>query len=167
VACRCSISPTRQSRSKSRSSTAGRSTLPGWYGGRIYASEIARGLDVFKLTPSEHLSQSEIDAASLVTVDELNPQLQYRWKWPSNATVARAYLDQLTRSKAIEPARAVEVTGALDAADRTPPAPAAIDRLDSLAAQLEQDAAKADARDGARLRSIAGIMKDRAGRLRR
>jgi hypothetical protein len=138
-----------------------------WYGGRIYASEIARGLDVFKLTPSEHLSQSEIDAASLVTVDELNPQLQYRWKWPSNATVARAYVDQLTRSKAIEPARAVEVTGALDAADRTRPAPAAIDRLDSLAAQLEQDAAKADARDGARLRSIAAIMKDRAGRLRR
>ena len=35
-----------------------------WYNGRIYGSEIARGLDVFTLTPSEYLSQDEIDAAS-------------------------------------------------------------------------------------------------------
>ena len=37
-----------------------------WYNGHIYGSEIARGLDVFKLMPSEHLSQNEIDAATLV-----------------------------------------------------------------------------------------------------
>src|SRR6516225_12346523 len=36
-----------------------------WYNGHIYGSEIARGLDIFKLTPSEYLSQSEIDAAAL------------------------------------------------------------------------------------------------------
>jgi hypothetical protein len=34
-----------------------------WYNGHIYGSEIARGLDVLRLTPSEHLSQNEIAAA--------------------------------------------------------------------------------------------------------
>lgn len=49
-----------------------------WYNGRIYGSEIARGLDVFRLTPSEHLSASEIAAAERVRIDEFNPQLQTR-----------------------------------------------------------------------------------------
>ena len=35
-----------------------------WYNGNIYGSEIARGIDVFRLKPSEHLSQNEIDAAT-------------------------------------------------------------------------------------------------------
>src|SRR3984957_20138782 len=34
-----------------------------WYNGNIYASEIARGLDVLELTPSKFLTQNEIDAA--------------------------------------------------------------------------------------------------------
>ena len=34
-----------------------------YYNGYIYGSEIARGLDIFELTPSEFLSQNEIDAA--------------------------------------------------------------------------------------------------------
>ena len=36
-----------------------------WYNGHIYGSEIGRGLDVFQLKPSEHLSQNEIDAAKV------------------------------------------------------------------------------------------------------
>ena len=32
----------------------------------IYASEIARGLDIFELTPSKYLTQNEIDAAKSV-----------------------------------------------------------------------------------------------------
>jgi len=31
-----------------------------WYNGKIYGTEIARGLDVFSLTPSEHLTENEI-----------------------------------------------------------------------------------------------------------
>jgi hypothetical protein len=50
-----------------------------WYNGRIYASEIARGLDVFRLTPSAHLSQKEIEAAEAVRVDEFNAQHQRRF----------------------------------------------------------------------------------------
>ena len=40
-----------------------------YYNGYIYGSEIARGLDVFKLTPTADLTQNEIDAAKLVHFD--------------------------------------------------------------------------------------------------
>ena len=70
-----------------------------WYNGRIYASEISRGIDIFRLLPSEHLSQNEIDAASLVRMDVFNAQEQPKMTWPANVVVSRAYLDQLNRSK--------------------------------------------------------------------
>ena len=44
-----------------------------WYNGYIYGAEIARGLDIFKLTPSEFLTQNEIDAASPGEVDGVQP----------------------------------------------------------------------------------------------
>ncbi|MDT4953376.1 MAG: hypothetical protein QOJ02_1514, partial [Acidobacteriota bacterium] len=47
-----------------------------WYNGHIYASEIARGLDIFELTPTQNLTQNEIDAAKAVRVAELNVQNQ-------------------------------------------------------------------------------------------
>src|SRR4029434_4262207 len=47
-----------------------------WYNGQIYGSEIARGIDVFKLVPTEHLSQNEIDAATQVRSEELHTQQQ-------------------------------------------------------------------------------------------
>ena len=47
-----------------------------WYNGYIYGSEIARGLDVFRLTPSESLSATEIAAAGRVRLDQFNAQLQ-------------------------------------------------------------------------------------------
>ena len=68
-----------------------------WYNGAIYGSEIGRGLDVFQLIPSEHLSQNEIDAAKSVRMDRFNPQMQTRIEWPASAAVARAYIDQLER----------------------------------------------------------------------
>ena len=88
-----------------------------WYNGHIYASEIARGLDVFKLSPSEHLSQNEINAAMLAYVDEFNPQLQRRVTWPAATVVAHAYVDQLARSKGIETQRAATLRTTLNRAD--------------------------------------------------
>ncbi len=85
-----------------------------WYNGHIYGAEIARGFDVFKLTPSEHLTQNEIDAAGLIRMDEFNAQLQPQIQWPTDVVVARAYLDQLMRSNAIRADRAVAVSTALD-----------------------------------------------------
>src|SRR5207237_1168547 len=61
-----------------------------WYNGYIYGSEIARGLDVFELTPSQFLTQNEIDAAKTVRVAELNVQNQQKIAWPAKLVVAKA-----------------------------------------------------------------------------
>ena len=176
AACRCSISPIRPTPSRSRSSTAVRSTrkqlVSGgywstyWYNGHVYGAEIARGIDVFRLMPSEHLSQNEIDAATLVRVNEFNAQQQPKVAWPDAFVVARAYLDQLTRSKTLQSDRITAVKAAIDRADRRQPTRADVDQLDTMAVQLERDAAGATGRDAARLRSLAETLKSRAARLR-
>jgi hypothetical protein len=142
-----------------------------WYNGAIYGSEIARGIDVFRLKPSEFLSQNEIDAATLVRVEELNTQHQTKVTWPAASVVALAYVDQLTRSRGIQPERARAVKSALDKADglrtgKEKGAPAVLEQLDALAADLERDAAGASGRDAARLRSLASTLKGRADKLR-
>ncbi|MEM1180557.1 MAG: DUF305 domain-containing protein [Acidobacteriota bacterium] len=71
-----------------------------WYGGHIYGTEIARGLDVLTLTPSQYLSESEIAAAGIADMGQLfNPQQQFRVDWPAQPVVALAYLDQLARHR--------------------------------------------------------------------
>ena len=55
-----------------------------WYNGRIYATEISRGLDVFALEPSEFLTAEEIAAAEAANLgDTFNPQTQVPITWPS------------------------------------------------------------------------------------
>ena len=66
-----------------------------WYNGVIVSSEIARGLDIFELTPSAHISQNEIDAAKTVKLDYLNAQGQPEFTWPASFALSRAYLDKL------------------------------------------------------------------------
>jgi hypothetical protein len=142
-----------------------------WYNGYIYGTEIARGLDIFRLTPSMSLSQNEIEAAMMVRVESFNAQQQPRVAWPANATVARAYLDQLTRTKAITPARVSAVRDALARGDalrtgRPRDAVARLERLDTLATQLETDAAAAAGRDATRMRALAMTMKEMRATLR-
>ena len=73
-----------------------------WYNGKIYGTEIARGLDVFALVPSEHLTENEIAAAMLADQGQLfNPQQQFRVTWPAEPVVARAHIDQLNRADAL------------------------------------------------------------------
>jgi hypothetical protein len=88
-----------------------------WYNGHIYASEIARGLDVLRLTPSEHLTRNEIEAANLVRFEEFNPQHQPKMSWPAAWPVARAYVDQLERSEAMKPDRAEALREQMDRAE--------------------------------------------------
>lgn len=58
-----------------------------WYKGRIYATEITRGLDVFALEPSEFLSAEEIAAAEAADQgDTFNPQTQFPVTWPAKIT---------------------------------------------------------------------------------
>jgi hypothetical protein len=142
-----------------------------WYNGNIFGAEIARGLDVFRLTPSEYLSQNEIDAASQVRATEFNAQDQPKIVWPANAVVARAYLDQLTRSKSLQPERVTAITRALQRAEKMHSAKdsgaaAAAGELDTLATQLESDAAAASDRDAARLKALAATLKGSSARLR-
>jgi hypothetical protein len=88
-----------------------------WYRGRIYGTEIVRGLDVLKLVPSEQLSANEIAAAAIADQGDIfNPQQQFRVTWPAEPVVARAYLDQLARDNALDDATRVDVSQALDRA---------------------------------------------------
>lgn len=69
-----------------------------WYNGKIYGTEIIRGLDVLALEPSEFLTENELAAALLADMgDTFNPQQQFKVTWPAEPVVALAYLDQFTR----------------------------------------------------------------------
>ena len=88
-----------------------------WYGGRIYGTEIVRGLDVLKLVPSEYLSANEIAAAGVADQGEVfNPQQQFPVTWPAEPVVARAYLDQLARDDVLDMESVVGLSQILDQA---------------------------------------------------
>ena len=123
-----------------------------WYNGHIYGSEIARGLDIFELTPTKFLTQNEIDAAKTVRVTELNVQNQQKIEWPRNFTVAKAYVDQLERSQALPVDQVAAVRQAIQKGDKA--------KLKSLAASVEQSAGSAkSAADTTRLHELAEILK--------
>ena len=127
-----------------------------WHNGRIYGSEIARGLDVLELTPSGELTQNEIDAAKSVIIETNNPQDQRRITWPATFTVARAYYDQLYRWNGLPAARLASLATELDAAERANGAERAR-LLDALAKTLDKDAAAAA--DAKRVRALSGVVK--------
>ena len=128
-----------------------------WYNGHIYASEIARGLDIFKLTPSKFLTQNEIDAAETVRVAELNVQNQERFELPRTLVVAKAYLDQLERSQALPADRIASLRQAIGKAETSSKERA---KLKGLAPSLEKSAAQTTiAADSTRLRALAEILK--------
>ena len=89
-----------------------------WYDGHVYATEIARGLDVFALTPSEYLTAGEIAAARLADQGRVfNPQQQFAVTWPPAPAVARAYRDQLARAGFLRGRALDELTVALERAE--------------------------------------------------
>jgi hypothetical protein len=126
-----------------------------WYNGYIYGSEIARGVDVFKLVPNKYITQNEIDASNQVHLDELNVQNQPKITWPANFVVARAYVDQLSRGAALPAQKLSALSAAIDKAElRKDVAP-----LKTLAASLEKDASTAKTpADADRMRALAGIL---------
>jgi hypothetical protein len=123
-----------------------------WYNGRIYGVEIVRGIDIFRLTPSEFLTQNEIDAAMLVHMDSFNAQMQPKMSWPAHPMVARAYVDQLVRNNAITPERAAAVRKAVDRKNRA--------EMTNLAQLLEQGVSSAAPADAKRLVALIGILKE-------
>jgi hypothetical protein len=134
-----------------------------WYNGRIYASEIARGLDVFELTPSKFLTQNEIDAAKSVHVNELNVQSQQKIEWNDKKAVAKAYLDQLARSQALPQNEIADLQKAIDRSEKSHSQGDAA-KLKQAAAQIEASADKAKTpADSKRLHALAKTLNNSAG----
>jgi len=137
-----------------------------WYNGYIYGSEIARGVDVLKLVPNKFITQNEIDAANQVHFDELNVQNQPKIIWPRNFVVARAYLDQLSRSSAVSPQQISAMSAAIAKAEASRSRKDAA-HLKTLAASLDKDAASAKTpADAQRMRALAAILNEGGNPLR-
>jgi hypothetical protein len=144
-----------------------------WYRGRIYATEIQRGLDVFALTPSSFLSANEIAAAELADQGGVfNPQQQFPVTWPAEPVIARAYVDQLRRggdSGGVPAATLDEISGALDLVaarlSSSGPSDAALaQRVDALALRLA--APGGDSVTQRRTSGLADTLRALAARLR-
>ncbi|HEX8746475.1 MAG TPA: hypothetical protein VF717_04690 [Pyrinomonadaceae bacterium] len=131
-----------------------------WYNGHIYSSEIARGLDIFELVPTQYLTQNEIDAAKAVRVAELNVQNQEKIEWPRQLVVAKAYIDQLERSKALSADQIASLRQAIQRAESSRLNQKEVGKLKSLAPSLEKSAGVTkSAGDSARLRGLAEILR--------
>jgi hypothetical protein len=135
-----------------------------WYNGRIYGTEIVRGLDVLELSPSEHLTASELAAAKLASQGgTFNPQQQYPVSWPDAPVVARAYVDQLKRDGSLTADNVATLSAVLDKAQA---------RLDAgqkdtgVAAELRTQAGRlAGAAAGTRKARLAKVMEAIAAKL--
>jgi uncharacterized protein (DUF305 family) len=140
-----------------------------WYDGRIYGTEIVRGLDVLALVPSEYLSDNEIAAAAIADQGGVfNPQQQFPVTWPAEPVVARAYVDQLQREDALQASLVTDVATALDrsalqlqAGERDKKLASS---LVSLAKSLPNDSGNTVTRQ--RRAALANTLKDIAARLR-
>jgi hypothetical protein len=131
-----------------------------WYNGYIYSSEIARGLDVFQLTPTKFLTQNEIDAAKTVLVADLNVQNQQKIEWPAKLVVAKAYVDQLSRSQALPSRRIAELQKAITNAEKSHMNKSNLAKLKNMVPSLEKDAASAKTpADSMRMHALADVLK--------
>jgi hypothetical protein len=138
-----------------------------WYNGYIYGSEIARGVDIFKLAPNKYITQNEIDASNQVHFDELNVQNQPKIIWPRNFVVARAYVDQLERGNSVAPARIAALNAAIAKVEASPSNRSAVSQLKAMGASLDKDAATAkNPADAERMRAIAEIVRVRTSSAR-
>lgn len=141
-----------------------------WYNGRIYGTEIARGLDVIELQPSDHISANEIAAAGLARHEggRFNPQQQHPVSWPDHPTVAMAYVDQLQRGRALAAGTVTQLTQALGQArplvEGGRKDARLAGRLESLARSVR--ATGGDAAAGRRVTALQAQLRGIAGRLR-
>jgi uncharacterized protein (DUF305 family) len=90
-----------------------------WYNGKIYGTEILRGLDVFALEASEFLTANEIAAADIADMgDTFNPQQQFAVTWPAKPVIGLAYLDQLERDGGLDSALLGQARNMLNEAEQ-------------------------------------------------
>ncbi len=130
-----------------------------WYNGYLVNSEIARGLDIYELVPSPHISQNEIDAAKTVKFDYLNAQEQRKFVWPPSFAKARAYLDQLERSKGLATDKIAATRTALAGAEKLSGGQRSA-ALKKLATQVTADAGGAG--DQAKVKMLSSAVSELA-----
>ena len=130
-----------------------------WYNGSIVSSEIARGLDIFELTPSALLSQNEIDAANSVRLEQLNTQGQPKFVWPATFALAGAYLDQLERSGGLSAASIQSNRRGLASAENASGA-ARRTALTNMASELSREAGGSP--DAAKVRMLSATVRELA-----
>jgi hypothetical protein len=130
-----------------------------WYNGVIVSSEIARGLDIYELVPSGLITQNEIDAAKTVHFDSYNTQDQQKFVWPPSFALAKAYVDQLERSKGLTAEKIQGVRDSLSAAEKANGARRRT-ALTQLAMQLNGDVSGST--DQGKVKLLAGAVSDLA-----
>ena len=108
------------------------------------------------MVPGPLLTQNEIDAAKLVHVDYLNVQDQQKIVWPTSFVVARAYCDQLARSKGLSAARLTAVRAELARTEKLS-RQARRRALTLLGTQLGRDAQRSS--DAGKVRLLADEVK--------
>ncbi len=134
-----------------------------WYNGYIYGSEIARGLDIFKLTPGKYLTANEIAAANQVSYTEFNVQNQQPITWPNTLLTARAYVDQLARTEALPSDQLSKLTKAIEDAQKHDLDDKRRSKLTELAPTLDTAATTAKTpADTTRLKNLATILRSPA-----
>ena len=134
-----------------------------WYNGVIVSSEIGRGMDIYELVPNSLITENEIAAAKTVRMAYWNTQDQQKFVWAPSFAVARAYLDQLERSRgvasdAIAPARTALANAERRSGTQRKTA------LTEIASQL--NGAAAAAKDQAKVRTLATAVNDLANATR-
>jgi hypothetical protein len=127
-----------------------------YWNGYVYSSELARGFDIYELTPTDKLSANELAAAKLARMTEYNPQSQPKVSWPPAFPVIRSYLDQLGRNDGLAAARRTAVASALDAAEKESGAARGAS-LSKLATQVDGDVS--GAKDQARVKAMSAEIK--------
>jgi LVIVD repeat-containing protein len=130
-----------------------------WYNGVIVSSEIARGMDIYELLPSGLITENEIAAAKTVRMPYWNTQDQQKYVWAPSFVVARAYLDQLERSKGLAAEVLTSSRTALASAERASGA-ARRTALTTLATQL--NGAASGSSDQKKVRMLASTVTDLA-----
>jgi hypothetical protein len=113
-----------------------------WYNGNIVGSEIARGLDVFELTPTDDLTANEIAAANTITLDEHNAMSIRSFSWDPSFEVVRSFRDQAERA-GLAANHVANVDRFVERAERFqsgPQARAAVANLKAVANQVRGDA---------------------------
>ena len=131
-----------------------------WYNGLIVSSEIARGLDIFKLSPSAYLSANEIAASETVKFEYLNAQGQPSYTFPPSIHLSRAYVDQLERSGGLPASRIAAIRAELKAAESAGDT-VMKDKLSGLVSQLMGDVGSSG--DAGKVEMLVSSLKGLAG----